>query len=679
MIGFSVTGDDGKVLDSVKLENSAYQPDPEIMELFARCQNDYNVAWRLQHRPFDEFDGLSLLQRARADQETFGAFVGATYVPEQKKWRWKGRKNTARNKLMGILAHMISGMLYPLVSASNEENETDKTTAKVMRILIENHLRKAGYETKFLYMVLSALVNPAVWVKVEYVEAWQRIKEQLADGKVKVTEVIDTFLSGLLLAVKPIDQILIADIYTPDVQKQPFIVEVDRIPWDTARKIYGHHEDFKYVEAGKTRIFLAGQEHMTLYSIEWTEADRNAVQEIKIKYRDEDLEAVWVGGVFMGNKKDPYNTNPFKHRRLSLIGDEWKSIPIYNYAKSGFEPIDPTGRFFYYKSGAFKEYWDDAGQNRMHQLLFDATQLDVFKPSFITGLAKVDSSVIAPGAVVGMPEGGQVTQYALGPNLVGAMNTLRKEEEDMSESTQDKIMGGAADPNVTATASIQAQNQARIILGPFGIMIADLIKQIGELVVDCIVQHTTVGEVDATIPEALKMKYKAILAKTKEKGKEITNRIEFKSELIGKTMSPEKLNDYMWKLWEDAKDGEVIYHVNPYKFARTVYDLEISADNIINNALGNNRMRKQIAFQAFSNPLVQPFTNWKNVVDDFVIEEYSDGDPDRYKAVGNVNDMMSSMMNSQQGGEGAGVGASQQGNPQAGMSASMQGVPLANR
>ena len=112
--------------------------------MFSKCQNDYQRAYNLQHRTFDEFDGLSLLQRARRDQQTFGAFVGAEYIPAHKSWRWRGRKNTARNKLISILAHMISGMLYPLVSASNEEDEPDKLAARVMRIIVEDHLKKAG-------------------------------------------------------------------------------------------------------------------------------------------------------------------------------------------------------------------------------------------------------------------------------------------------------------------------------------------------------------------------------------------------------------------------------------------------------------------------------------------------------------------------------------------------------
>ncbi len=650
MIGQSITGENGNPIDAKKLSESAWKPNDEVLKLFERVQRDYGVAWRLQHRPFDEFDGISLLQRSKRDQQTFGAYVGAQYLPQQKKWRWQGRKNTARNKLIGILAHMLSGMLFPLVQAQNDENESDKATARVMRILVEEHLRKAGYQIKFLYMVLSALVNPAVLVKVDYVVALQRIKEQLKNGEVKITEAVDTFLSGLALNIIPIDQLLPGDFFVNNIQEQPYIIEVQRITWDKARKLYqGKYfvdevDQFDYVEAGKTRIFMAGQERQTLYDIEWTEADGNAVQVITAYYRDEDLEVTFVGGVFMGNYKDPYNTNPFSHRRMSLIGKEWKLVPIYPFAKSGFEPIDPTGRFFYYKSGAFKEYWDDATQNKMHQLLVDGTYLDVIKPMFIQGLNKIDSTVIAPGATVGIPAGSQVTPFQMGPNLVGAMNAMNLQKQDMSESTQDKIMSGQTTPGVTATQSIQAQNQARIFLGVFGVMMADLITQLGYLTMDCIIQHTTQGELDASIPEALSVKYKTILAKTKEKGKEMTNHIVFTDMFMDKKMTKEQIDKYEWDLWRKGGKDQTIFHVNPYRFARTVYSFYIDPTDITDTAMGNTEQRDLRAFQMFANPLVQPYVDMKEVVDEFVIEKFSHGDPDRFKMKGDVNAMMGAIM-----------------------------------
>ena len=636
MIGANPTGKDGKPLDGNKLSLSAYQPPKDVMDLFSRCQNDYQRAWRLQHRSFDEFDGLSLLQRAKRDQETFGAFVGAQFIPEQNRWRFNGRKNTARDKIITILAHMIAGMLYPMVRASNEENETDETAARVMRIIVENHLKKADYEMKFMYFVLSALVNPATIVEVQYLEAIQRVK----DGNGSITEAVDTILSGLNLNVVPIDQILFGDFFVNDVQSQPFIIRVNRIPYDMARKIYAgrYYQDgvdlFDYVEAGKTRVFLAGQEHMTLYDIEWTEADRTAVQVITCYYRDEDLELDWVGGVGMFNYKDPINTNRFKHRRMSLINDEWKSIPIYPFAKTYFEPIDPTGRFLYGKSASFKIYWEDRSINHSYQLLQDGMTLEVAKPLFISGASQVDNIVIAPGAVTGIPQGASVLPWSMSPALSSAMQVIQKNEQDMSESTQDKIMGGVADPNITATQSIQAQNQGILFLGVFSRLIGDLVSKIGELTIDVVIQHTTNGELDTSVSPNLLMKYKPILAQTSEKGKNMTHRIHFKSELIGKSMTKEQMTKYEWKLWND-KGGEdqEVWHINPYKFARTMYSMSVDPQQILDSAMGNDKQRKLLRYQMLTQQFVYPFTDQKEVAD-AVIEEFSDGDPDRFKGKG---------------------------------------------
>lgn len=664
MISGIVTGSDGVPVDGngQKLTVSTYQPPVEIMKLFAQVQNDYDVAWRLQHHSFNEFDGYSLLERTRLDQETFGAYVGVETVAPDKKWRWKGRKNTARNKVIGILAHLIAGMLYPMAYAYDETDEEDKMTAKVMRILIENHLKKADYEMKFLFMVTSALVNPAVFVEVEYVEALQRIKIKNADGTYRVEEAVDEVMSGIGLHIVPVDQLLLGDFYTFDNQRQPFIVRLRRISYDEARGVYqGRYKDqsgkdlFDYVQAGQTRYYMAGQENQTLYDIEWTEADGNMVQELTILYRGEDLEVTFVGGVFMGTQEDVYNSNPFKHRRMSCIQDKWVSIPVYPFAKSGFEPLDPSGRFAYYKSACFKEFWDDAGQNKMHQIAFDGTYLDVIKPLFMSGVGKVDSTVMVPGATVGMPMGASVTPYQLGPNLQAALAMMRVEQDDMSESTQDKIQSGVASKGVTAYATQKAEQNAQVILGVLGLMIADLVVQIGELVMDDIIMHTTVGEVDATVPEALRMKYRKIKLQGKEAGKDVTNTIEFSSDMMGEHLTKEKANDLEWDMFDKAGGMDAttrVYKVNPYKFARTTFALRMDAEQIVSRSMGTDKLRKDRAFSMLMDPRVMPYINPQAVVDKYVLEEFSDGDPDQFKKQeGGSQDMISQIMGQKPGGE----------------------------
>lgn len=631
-----------------KISPSPYQPDEEVKRLFSRCQADFQVAWSLQNRSFNEFDGFSLLQRARMDQETFGAFVGAEFIPVQKRWRWRGRKNTARNKLIGILAHMIAGMLFPYVYAKNGRDEEDEMTARVMRILVEDYLKKADYELKFLFIVLSALVNPAVFVNVEYVEAVQLIKTRLAGGEIKVEQAVDELLSGLNLNVVPIDEVLLGDFYSGhDIQRQPYVVRARRISYDDARNVYGGDPDFKFVQAGKTRVVITGaNSEQTLYDIEWTEADGNFVQELTFFYRAEDIEVKWVGGVLMGSKTNVYNSNPFSHRRMTLQGEEWKSVPIYPFAKSGFEPIDPAGRFSYYKSGAFKEYWDALGQDRMHQIAYDGTFLDVIKPLFVSGAANINNNVLVPGATTSLPQNASVMPYQLGPNLAAALNMMNVEKADMSESTQDKIMSGNVEKGVTAYATAKAEQNARVFLGVFGIFIADLVRQVGELTMDCIIQHATIGDLDATAPGALSMKYKTYLAKGKEKGKSVTNRIVFTDKYMGRSMTEDQVRDREWELENKAgtDSDQLIFEVNPYQFARTTYSMFVDADRMVMRSMGTDRQQKALAFQMMTDPRVAPFTDQEAVVEDFVIDEFSDGDPERYKKKGNSNEMLASVM-----------------------------------
>jgi hypothetical protein len=269
----------------------------------------------------------------------------------------------------------------------------------------------------------------------------------------------------------------------------------------------------------------------------------------------------------------------------------------------------------------------------MHQLAYDGTYLDVIKPLFMSGVAKVDSTVMVPGATVGMPPGATVTPYDLGPNLAAALGMMREEQQDMSESTQDKIQSGITSQGVTAYATSKAEQAAQVILGVFGVMIANLVKQIGELVVDDIVAHTTVGEVDATIPEALKMKYRKVITKGKEQGKDITNKIEFTTETMG--ISNKEANDLEWDMFDEAggaNSSQRLYKVDPYKFARTSYSVFIDPSVIISRSMGTDQLRKERAFNMMLNPAVMPFIDMAEAVDEFVIQEYGEGDPDKLKA-----------------------------------------------
>lgn len=632
------------------VSKSAYQPPVELMKLFARCQTDYGIAWQLQHRPFQEFDGCSLLQRANLDQQTFGAYVGAEYVPRNKSWRWRGRKNIARNKIIGILAQVMASILIPTVYATDDQNNESKDCAKVMRILIEEHLRRAGYEIKFMFMVLCALVNPATFVNVEYIKKMQNVKVNLPGGKSEIRQAVDDLMSGLMLNIVPVDELLLGDFFIFEMQGQPFLVRLRRISYDTARGIYAKRffdtvngkevDRFDYVQAGKTRVFAATQENQTLYDIEWTEGDRTAVQEATFFYRGEDLQLTWVGGVFMGNfdpehPEEVYNTNQFTHRRMTQVGDAWGSMPVYPFAKSGAEPLDPQMRFAYYKSIAFKEFWDDATLNMAHRLLVDGMHLDVMKPILISGISKYDSNVIAPGAVASLPKEAVVSPYQLGPNLAAAGNVLAKQESDLADSTIAPILMGQMGTRQSATAAAAALANAKRMLTVITTLIADLIRQIGELSIDCIISNETIGELNEELPGSLGMKFATFLVRGSEKGRDVTHKIRMTDKYIGRVLTEKQKQDREWHLWEEAggtsKDAMKIWEINPYQFARRKYTCAVDADEMLDMSTGAVQARKDKALSVLTSPMVAPWTDQEQVVNDFAIEEYGGNDPERYK------------------------------------------------
>jgi hypothetical protein len=169
---------------------------------------------------------------------------------------------------------------------------------------------------------------------------------------------------------------------------------------------------------------------------------------------------------------------------------------------------------------------------------------------------------------------------------------------------------------------------------------------------DCEIQHTTVGDLDATVPEALTMKYKTILSKGKEKGKDVTHRIEFTSSLVGKTMTQKQMDDYEWKLFDKSggkqETDQYLYHVNPYKFARTRFTMYCDADQIYMKATGADKQQKILKIQMLTNQFVYPFVDPQALADD-VIEEFSDGDPDRLKKKGQTPALDAMMGQSVQG------------------------------
>ncbi len=183
-----------------------------------------------------------------------------------------------------------------------------------------------------------------------------------------------------------------------------------------------------------------------------------------------------------------------------------------------------------------------------------------------------------------------------------------------------------------------------------------IIAKIGALVVDCEINHAITGEIDPKIPGHLNLKDKVSLIKGKEKGRNMTHKIIFTSKHMGKKYTQKQIEDKEWELYDKSGSTPTerynspsrTYEVNPYQYARTIYEVYTDADQLVDKSLGASQERKLRAFNILKDPAVAPFTDQMEVADS-VIEEFGGeltDDPEKLKKKdnGQQNSMLNSIM-----------------------------------
>ena len=264
---------------------SVFNPSQEVKDLTHQVKKAYQIGDEIMNRPFQEFNGLSLTQRMNEDQKTWLNNQPEPSQDPEDDWRWRGIRPITRNKIISTGAHLTAQLIYPNIFAQNEQDEEDREAAYVMKELVEYNIQRSEYETVFLYGVISALVNPITYFKVEYVESEQEVLE---DGKrIKVR---DDVFSGFQYSLIPPDEILIANPYCFEIQKQSFLIHKQRISYDEAEGLFGEHENWKHIRPGI--ICFYGDDSL-FYDVNDT-VSQTLVEKVTYYNRRKDCQVVFV-------------------------------------------------------------------------------------------------------------------------------------------------------------------------------------------------------------------------------------------------------------------------------------------------------------------------------------------------------------------------------------------------
>jgi len=617
------------MIGNEKLEKtiSSFQPQKEVANLTKKVRDDYTTGHNTLHQSYREFDDKSLIQRMDMDQKAFNAYVEPKSNNPDEAWRWNGRRPVTRNKLIGIAAQVTAAILIPNVFAQNDQDEEDKQAANVMRDLIEWNIKNSDYEDTFLFSIIAALVNPAAFIKEEFVEVLQKVKTRSDSGEITVKEVIDEVLSGLKIFNVPVDEMLISNIYEFDLQRQRFLIRRRFIDYDEAEALYGEHNNFKHIRPGVT-AFLSDEDGM--FYEQKDDQLQGLVEETIYYNRREDIEIPLINGIYMGS--DDTEDNPMKHRRMvrDLDGDPI-SVPIYPFVKFGYEPVDER-RFFYYKSAAAKIAKDNDLLDTMWRMIMDGTFLSVMPPVGISGDEDINSDVIFPGAVTNMAKDTKIEPINVGQNLMSGFSAIQALEQSITESSQESLQAGKSMAGQqTAFEVAKLEQNARIQLGLFGKMIGKAVVDLGYLMIDDIVAYQTVGNAEEVSAGNIRLKFrKFLLGGQIENGKQITKKIIFTDELMGMGMTKDQIKKEGFKMMkeEGGFDSSVrIVKVNPALFARLKFLISIEPDNLIPQ---NKAFEKAMKLEAHDRMILSPFANLEAIERDFLFDLFAKGEAAKY-------------------------------------------------
>jgi hypothetical protein len=405
---------------------SNWQPTDDERTATLNALRDYEIGVDIMRRPLNEFNGRSVIEEIDVNQKAFNTYIPPRSDDPDDSWRAQTVRPVTRNKLISIAAHVTATMIKPTVFAQNSADQEDRGAAMAMDELIEWVLENSEYERMFVRSVIQSLVEPATYINTGYEYVTRIVRTQTEDGEISEDEVEDEVLSGFYFNIVPCNEILIANLYEPNIQKQRFIVRSRYIDYLQALAVYRKSPNIDYVKPGIIASY--DSETDTFYDLpDGNVETMNLVQEVTYYCRQMDLELVFLNGVLIS---DPYQSMRRKDK-------------LYPFAKGGYELIN-NGQFYYYKSAAAKIGPDQELVDALYNVIMDGAILATEPPMALYGhQGGLSSNVVIPGMVTSF-ENKDTRMESIGPkvDIRAGLETIGLVERSIAESSQDNLRAG---------------------------------------------------------------------------------------------------------------------------------------------------------------------------------------------------------------------------------------------
>lgn len=597
---------------------SLYQPPEEVKDLVLSAHKDLIHGDLLLSRPFREFNDKSLVQRMSLDQQDWLAWSPEPSDNPDESWMFTGTSNATRNNILSMAAHVAQQVIFPSAVAQNEQDEEDVQASQVAAGLLEYNFRTHDYATTFVYAIVAGMVNPVTYYKADYVRAHMDILEGTNSAYTK-KRVVDDALSGFQHHLLPGDEVLIANPYCFDLDKQKCLIHRRRISYSEAKQLYGDHPNFSHVMPGILPQYNAAD--ALFYNMRDPIFDQ-MVEVATYYYRSIDLQFDEVNRIYMGGPNVGYN--PFKHRTN-------RNKPEYSIAKFGAEPIDAK-RFWAYKSIAAKFANDKELLDRMRQNAVDASTLATYPPTVTMGAGKLDQEVMKPATVTDIDRDAKVEHLPIG-DANAAWGAAEKAKQDIESAANPSYfqMPNSAGRATQYQMQLLQQN-AMANLSIVRAMIGSMVTQIGRIVLHDALRYQTTGEIVDIVNGIPVLSYKSFNVPKVKNGRSVTQRIVFTDEFMGKAMTQREKDMHQVGLVEKHGDDAHVWEVNPDAFYRLDFSVRIEPDALApDDKATADKKKSDLYDRAIGNPLIaQNPELLTKVTRDFLFEPVVHGEAAKY-------------------------------------------------
>ncbi len=633
----------GKIPEGTPL--SMYQPPDAVRDLVMSAHKDLIHGDMLLSRPFREFNDKSLIQRASLDQQDWLAWSPPASDNPDESWMFTGTSNATRNNIISMAAHVAQKIVFPGVTAQNQDQQEDVDAAYVARGLLEYNFRSHDYSTTFMYAVVSGMVNPVTYYKADYVRAHMDIIEG-TNSKFTKKRVIDDVLSGFQHHLLPCDEVLISNPYCFDNEKQKVLIHRRRMGYSEARQYFGSHPNWSHVQPGTLPQYNASD--ALFYNMRDPIFD-GMVEVSTYYYRSIDVEFNEVNRIYMGNDNAEYN--PFKHRTN-------KNKPEYSIVKFGAEPIDAK-RFWAYKSIAAKLSNDKELVDRMRQNAVDASTLSTFPPVVSMGAGKIDQGIMKPATVTDIDKDAKVEKMNMSDPMP-AWNAARQAQQDIDAAANPSYFnipqGGG---KKTAIEMQLLQQNAMANLTIIQLMIGSMVTGIGKIILHDALRFQTIGEIGQIVNGIPTLTYKSYNVPKVKNGKSVTDKIVFTDAWAGTEMTDEEKKMYQIGLVEKHGDDAHVWEVNPDVFVRLDFLVRVEPDQMLPQDQATESKKKSDLYdKAILNPLISKDPEkLAAVTRDFLFEPAVHGEAAKYIPDASTQKVVQGIMGGKEGIGGVGMDA----------------------